>query len=379
MKTNEKQKGLNEVVTAHVSRRIAERQDIVSRTMERFESECKMAQDYIVAVGNEQRSEVTGKSISFKANERLTMSVGRTPFSLHPHAVGQIAEKVGVPAKYLRDLAEGSEWQRKLAAKILNDHTEWTQRDRLLVRTVDKQVRGVLSDSYRRMNSLQIVQAFINVALRYNAVICDAFMNDTKIAFETILPEPISVETPQNGEVVVFVGARFSTSDFGDGALDIRAFLLNDVCLNGMVRESCMRKVHLGKRLPDDLRLSADTYRKESAVIQSAVKDITHQLYRPENITKITADIQAASSVDVDFRTEIQRLVKNNKLLKAEGEEVQKLLMENNPQNGTQGASTLWKLTQAITAHARNLDPVRTRELHEVSGELMNRLREHKQ
>lgn len=373
METTEKQKGLNEVVTAHVNKRIAERQEVVSQTMERFESECKMSQDYIVSVGSDQRNELTGKNISFKVCERLTMSVGRTPFSLHSHAVGQLAEKVGVPAKYLRELSEGSEWQRKLAAKILNDHTAWTQRDRLLIRTVDKQVRGVLSDSYRRMNSLQIVQEFINVALRYNAVICDAFMSDTKIAFETILPQPISVETPKNGEVVVFVGARFSTSDFGDGALDIRAFLLNGVCLNGMVRESCMRKVHLGKRLPDDLRLSAGTYRKESAVIRSAVRDITRQLYRPDNISKITADIQAASSVDVDFRTEIQRLVKNNKLLKAEGEEVQKLLMENNPKNGTQGASTLWKLTQAITAHARDLDAARARELHEVSGELMNR------
>ena len=30
----------------------------------------------------------------------------------------------------------------------------------------------------------------------------------------------------------IYMGARFSTSDFGDGAVDIRVFLLNGVCLN---------------------------------------------------------------------------------------------------------------------------------------------------
>jgi hypothetical protein len=47
--------------------------------------------------------------------------------------------------------------------------------------------------------------------------------------------------------------------------------------------------------------------------------------------------------------------------------------MRNNPGDGTQGDSTLWKLTQAITAHARDPDDRRSRELHELSGMLMNR------
>lgn len=42
---------------------------------------------------------------------------------------------------------------------------------------------------------------------------------------------------------------------------------------------------------------------------------------------------------------------------------------------GVQGGATLWKLTQAITAHARELTPERSRELHELSGQLMNRVK----
>ena len=58
-----------------------------------------------------------------------------------------------------------------------------------------------------------------------------------------------------------------------------------------------------------------------------------------------------------------------------EGREVEKLLMNNNPDDGVTGGATLWKLTQGITAFAREQQPERCRELHEISGQLMNRVK----
>ena len=51
------------------------------------------------------------------------------------------------------------------------------------------------------------------------------------------------------------------------------------------------------------------------------------------------------------------------------------LLMNNNPDDGVTGGATLWKLTQGITAFAREQQPERCRELHEISGQLMNRVK----
>lgn len=79
--------------------------------------------------------------------------------------------------------------------------------------------------------------------------------------------------------------------------------------------------------------------------------------------------------MEVDLDRELRHLTSNGSLLKSEGSEVQKILMRNDPEDGVQGAATLWKLTQAITAHARELTPERSRELHEISGQLMNRVR----
>ena len=370
------QQGLNEVVMNKVQRMIDGKAVGVQATMERLINEGKIAQDYIAPLGvNLKRKEHT-PVITFDGNgNALMMNMPEGQFSLHSNAVGQLADRMGVPQRYLRTLAGGEEWERQLAATILNQHSDWTQRSRVLVRTVGMQVRGVLSDSYRRLNSVQILTAFVEEAAGQGAVISDAYMNDTKVWAETILPQPIVVPTAKNGDVVIFAGARFSTSDYGDGAVDMRAFMLNGACLNGMVRESVMKQVHLGSKLPDSLALSQKTYELDTKTTVSAVRDLTRGLFSTDNIREKAYEIQGASEMEVDLEREIKKLTSSGALLKAEGQEVEKLLMKNDPEDGVQGGATLWKLTQAITAHARDLTPERSRELHEISGHLLSRVK----
>ena len=369
------QQGLNEVVMNRVQQMIDGKAVGVQATMERLINEGRIAQDYIAPLGVNLRERGERPVITFAGDNGLSMRMPNGEFSLHATAVGQLAERMGGPSRYLKQLACGSEWQIMLAATILNQHSDWTERSRVLVRTVGSQVRGVLSDSYRRLNSEKILTAFIEEAAGQGAVISDAYMNDTKVWAETILPTPISIPTKNNGEVIIFMGARFSTSDYGDGAVDMRTFMLNGACLNGMVRESVMKQVHLGAKLPDNLALSDQTYALDTATTVSAVRDLTRGLYSRDNIMKKALEIQGASEVEVDLEKELKKLQGNGSILKAEQQAVEKLLMNNNPDDGVQGAATLWKLTQAITAHAREVSPERARELHEISGNLLGRVK----
>lgn len=373
--TTELQQGLNEVVMNKVQRMIDGKAVGVRETMDRLISEGKIAQDYIAPIGVNLKVNDHSPVITFSANGSLRMDMPDGQFSLHDNAIGQLADRMGIPQRYLRGLASGEPWAKQLAATLLNEHSGWTQRSRVLVRTVGTQVRGVLSDSYRRLNSVEILTAFVQEAAQQGAVISDAYMNDTKIWAETILPTPLTVPTAKNGDVVIFSGARFSTSDYGDGAVDMRAFLLNGACLNGMVRESVMKQVHLGSKLPDNLQLSQQTYELDTKTTVSAVRDLTKGLFSKDNLMKKAIEIQGASEIDVDFEHELKRLTRDGGLLKQEGKEVEKILMRNDPEDGVQGGATLWKLTQAITAHARELSPERSRELHELSGQLLNRVK----
>ena len=373
--TTELQQGLNEVVMNKVQRMIDGKAVGVRETMERLVNEGKIAQDYIAPIGVNLKINDHSPVITFSANGSLRMDMPDGQFTLHDNAIGQLADRMGIPQRYLRGLASGEPWAKQLAATLLNEHSGWTQRSRVLVRTVGTQVRGVLSDSYRRLNSVEILTAFVQEAADQGAVISDAYMNDTKIWAETILPTPLTVPTAKNGDVVIFAGARFSTSDYGDGAVDMRAFLLNGACLNGMVRESVMKQVHLGSKLPDNLQLSQQTYELDTKTTVSAVRDLTKGLFSKDNLMKKAIEIQGASEMEVDFEHELKRLTRDGGLLKQEGKEVEKILMRNDPEDGVQGGATLWKLTQAITAHARELSPERSRELHELSGQLLNRVK----
>lgn len=373
--TTELQQGLNEVVMNKVQRMIDGKAVGVRETMDRLISEGKIAQDYIAPIGVNLKVNDHSPVITFSANGSLRMDMPDGQFTLHDNAIGQLADRMGIPQRYLRGLASGEPWAKQLAATLLNEHSGWTQRSRVLVRTVGTQVRGVLSDSYRRLNSVEILTAFVQEAAQQGAVISDAYMNDTKIWAETILPTPLTVPTSKNGDVVIFAGARFSTSDYGDGAVDMRAFLLNGACLNGMVRESVMKQVHLGSKLPDNLQLSQQTYELDTKTTVSAVRDLTKGLFSKDNLMKKAIEIQGASEIDVDFEHELKRLTRDGGLLKQEGKEVEKILMRNDPEDGVQGGATLWKLTQAITAHARELSPERSRELYELSGQLLNRVK----
>lgn len=372
----ETQKGLNEIVTNKVRSMIDGKAAGVEATMTRLVNEGKIAQDFIAPIGVDLKRNSHQPVVTFAGEDStlfLDMPDGR--FDLHANAVSQLAERMSIPQRYLRELStSGETWKVALAAQILNEHSGWTERNKVLIRAVGQQVRGVLSDSYRRLNSVDIMIAFIQEASNQGAVIADAYMNDTKIWAETILPTPITIPTKNNGEVIIFAGARLSTSDYGDGAVNMRSFLLNGACLNGMVRENIMKQVHLGGKLGENLALSQHTYELDTKTTASAVTDFTKNLFSKDTIEAKAIEIQGASEIEIDPAKEIKKLTSSGNLLKAEGEAIAQLLMKNDPEDGVQGGATLWKLTQAITAHARELTPERSRDLQEISGNLMERV-----
>lgn len=372
----ENQIGLNQIIRERVANRIQRGQMSATEAIGKLIEEGKASNDYIAYLGanNTRLSDVT-----FNANGHVQMLLpekGDQPavYQIHDNAIGQLGEKFKVPTRYIRELAGGDEWQRQLAAKILNDHSSWSKKTRTLVRVVGDEVRGVLSDSYRRLNSQDIIMAFLETANRNGAQLSDGMLDATRVYMEVLMPETISIMTPKNGMVEMAFGARLSTSDYGDGALELRAFMMQGVCLNGMVRDSVMRTVHLGSRLPENIAISKRTYELDTKTQASAIRDLTSGIFSKDSIMQRGLEIQGASEMLVDMERELKSLGKG-KLLKEEVTGVERILMRNNPDDGVQGESTLWKLVQGITAHGRELDPRREKDFQEIAGDLMNRVK----
>ena len=291
-------------------------------------------------------------------------------FRLHDHAQGQIADKLGVPPNYLKNLMAGKDWQKNLSIDIMNTHGANIARERVLVRTVEGEVRGFLSDKYRRLNSMEIFVAFLMAAQAANNVLVDAHSGETKGFLEVINPNIIEFDTPLNGRNYAVIGARIRNSDFGDGALEVYQFLMMVRCMNGVVGNSMLKEFHLGGRIPDNIAISEDTYKKDTIAKAALVTDIMKSLYAPDNTTAMIERIQGASAIPVDLVKEVERLPKLGLTL-GESEAVGKVLMENNPENGLEGSATLWKLVQGLTSVARDSKPERKRELELIAGNML--------
>lgn len=381
---------LNQVVQARIAAKLNKGARTADEAYNRLVAEGRISRDFIFEVGTNRRGAETRIAFVPDANDKkivtanFNLPAGMVPelpnggiknYRVNSHAIKQVGERLNIPVTYLMSLIlSTNEWSRNLGYEIMNTHNLWTDRNKVLIRSVGNEVRAFLSDQYRRLDSQLIFDSHVAEAVTQGAGISDGFMDETRIMIESMLPQPIELRTENNGTVMLAFGTRLSTSDYGDGALELRSFVLQGICLNGMVRESVLRAVHLGAKLPDNLGLSQKTYELDSQTTASAIRDLTKNLYSTDIIKNRMLEVKAATDIKIDPGRELKNLA--GRLLKGEQEEIGKILMRNNPEDRVQGEATIWKLTQGITAYANREDVAARRrmELQEIAGSLMNNL-----
>lgn len=367
MENLERERSLME---ADLNTKLAARAKSISESIAHIERNNAMLDDYPVYLPQIQY-EYRNDRAEMLMNVKTEFGSQLREFSLHQHAVEQIGTKMGVPPAYLRDLAFGPEmWQRQLAVLTMQEHNAHSRRERVLIRTVDGQVRGYLSDKYRRLNTMQIFLAFLMAARDHNSVLVSAHNSDTKDFLEVIQPKVIELDTPFNGKHFLTIGARIRKSDFGDGALDLSTYIINVRCLNGMIGKSMLHEVHLGGRIPDNIKISEETYRKDTEAVASLTSDIMRQIYHPENVELMLGRVQTAATQRIDLMKEVEALPKLG-LTIGEKEAVGKILMNGSSDDSVQGDPTLWKLVNGLTAVAREAAPERKRELEIIAGTML--------
>jgi hypothetical protein len=292
---------------------------------------------------------------------------------LHTNAIQQLASKLGLPGGFMRNLGESSSfWQRKLMAHTFQRYIDNFDApdNNLLVRIVGNEVRGILSDKYRRMNMALIFLGFGDIAQKMGAVMYDGTLGELRGFLEVVIPSVRAVETPNNGTVYMAFGAQISSSDFGQGTLSVLGFGMQVWCTNKMTRQTKLREVHLGKRLEaSDMTFSEETYRKDSETVKSMIHDILRVVLSETFINEEIARIQGASARIIDVKHQIEELPKMG-MSKEEAALVERFMLESDPDQGVYGKPTIWKLQQAITASAQTYEPVRQRELELLAGKL---------
>lgn len=246
-----------------------------------------------------------GKKLQFTNSENgialvppATADVNPGALQIHDHAFGQICEKAKVRnlGTVLRELRGRGEWGRKLAADNLNEIYSHFNGDRFLLRAVRGQLRGFLSDSYRRLDSRPLLDAFVQAIQRYGARPVDGFALTTKINLRALLP---MIFEPFPGEIMAF-GIQLSDSDYGDGTLNVAGFLLRCWCTNLATTEDVLSQVHLGRKLSDVVEFSRRTLELDTQTMASAVSDVAGHVLAPKAINRYIDLVKRANEEKIE-------------------------------------------------------------------------------
>jgi len=289
--------------------------------------------------------------------------------NIHRHALNQMALDADIPMKFLDSLAEEkAPWGSELLAHNFNQmfHNRFNKK-RYLVRSISPEIRGWLSDQYRRLDSRPIVEAFASAVQDKGALPYSGVVTDTKIAIQAIMPE---VYEPIPGELVAY-GLSLENSDFGNGALSLRAYLLRIWCTNLAITEETMRQIHLGKRLDDNMIYSQQTYQLDSRATVSALKDVVRLQLDAGSLTNRMEAVRKAN--DKGVTSEQARELLKRTLNKGEAEAAMSAYNSPDVYNLPAG-NTAWRLSNAISWIAgQTEDAERKLDLMRSAGDVLSK------
>lgn len=286
---------------------------------------------------------------------------------IHDNALQQIADKADLPVRYARDLA-ATDWGRSLLAenvtRLFRNKPELDRR--FLTRSMDGQVRGFLSDKYRRLDSRPLLDALMGELQKVGAIISEGFAGDVRVSVKAILP---IVQHPAPGEYLIY-GLQWTNSDFGRGAQELTAFLVRLWCMNRAIMTRELRQVHLGARLADDLTFSQRTYELDTEATASAIRDVTQHLLGPATVERLNSGIRAAKAREIDPDAMTGRL--RAQVSKAEAEAIKEAYRSADVVNLPAG-NDAWRYSNAISWLANNTEDVdRRHDLQKIAGDVLD-------
>jgi hypothetical protein len=292
---------------------------------------------------------------------------GRLVQRLHRNALSQIADTANLSMKFVDSLQNGTgRWGTELLAHNLNMiFRNRFSKQRHLLRSLGQEVRGFLSNKYRRLDSRPIVEAFATAVQKKGAMPYNGYVTDTKIAIQAIMPE---VYEPIPGELVAY-GISLENSDFGNGALSLRAYLLRIWCSNLAITEEEMRQIHLGKRLDESMLYSNRTYELDAKATVSALRDVIESTFDSDSLKRRMDSIREANEQALEpqqAKETLRRLLQKGEL------DAAAQAFESQDTYNLPAGNTKWRLSNAISWIAgQTKDEERKLDLMKIAGEVL--------
>ena len=368
-----------------------------------------------------------GNLVIADATEAIITESGVAPgnATLRPTDVfdGGIAEKLGIPVKYLRRMRSEAvaESERLFSAAWSEDGpvvpnryadlldanvNTWLTADperKFLVRgflapgSDNGVARAFLSNSYGMYDNLDFLMAGLSGAREAGVAldVIEANLTERRMRVKVACPEvaalapvllrnyrsPFDNASPERARLleehgwlrpddrpVVFAGFVLSNSETGNGSWSITPQITVRACTNGLtIRADALRGVHLGAKLDEgSVRWSDETMRRNIKLISSQAADAVRSFTTVEYVEAKVAEIEEAAGVAVTKPVEtLERVGKQLGFTKAE----QDLILADFIAGGQ---PTAGGFMQAVTSVAQRVeDPDRAADFEDAALDVL--------
>jgi adenylate kinase family enzyme len=289
-------------------------------------------------------------------------------YNLHPFALTQSLLRSGIPnvTKFQALMFQHGEVGNKLLAHNLNILFKESDKTNL-IRVVEDEVRGVLSDRFRRMDARPLLEKFVEGCQVIGVRPIEGFVEDTRVVLRAVLPV---VFEPIDNEVMIF-GYEWRTSDFGHGAHCMNMWMKRLWCTNHAILDELLRQIHLGKRLDQTINLSETTVNLNTQATASQLYDTVVHMLSPHRVKLYLDGIRELDKEKVTSHSVNTFLEK--KFAKLERERIIEQFNTADIEMMPKG-STKWRLSNAISWVANEIDNM-DRKLYyqETAGNMIPR------
>lgn len=289
-----------------------------------------------------------------------------------PHALTQLCSRLDIPKTFVNNMADKS-YGGEVISDTMNKLLKLVPSDRFLMRSVKDDVRGVLSTSYRRLDSRPILDTFMGACANVGAIPCEGIFGDLRFALKAILPNVYVVGGPKSEEVVA-VGIQISNSEYGKGTLSLRSFILRVWCTNTATSEEGLRQVHHGSRISDDEIYAQETRDADTRATLLAVRDNIAGTLSKSRVETLMGMLDSAIKDNINPASAYAALKDKMGLSKAEVQGVRDIYnVSNNDIMQLPKGNSRYRMSNAVSFFAQS-DTVgkdRRMELERIAGKIL--------
>lgn len=208
----------------------------------------------------------------------------------------QLADKLKIPFTYFERM------RTEQPALLDRNVNTWLQSDddRRMIRTLDGQVRAVLSDRYRRLDNFDLAENVLPILQRLEGARFESVeLTDTKMYLKVVTPRVEYEIAPGD---VVQAGIVISNSEVGCGTMSVQPLVFRLVCRNGLIApDRALRKTHVGRTLhQDDDPVSVfrdDTLAADDKAFFLKVRDVVEAAVSEATFRQVAQKMQKARDI----------------------------------------------------------------------------------